>query len=194
MRRPADNPFRASAIESLAFRASDTDTAALMRKLACNGHAGAIVGPHGSGKTTLLAELAVAYGAAGRDIVEQRLNARARRIEPRVWHAIDRGCVALLDSAGWLRTADRWRLRRAVRRGAAIVVTAHRRSFVPTLIETQVSPEVLQGLLCELVGSEAEAWRPAAHDAFVRHRGNVRAVWRELYDRWITRPPAGRRA
>lgn len=189
MRRPADNPFRASMIESLAYRCTTGDTDTMMQRLNEMGHRAAIVGPHGSGKTTLLEDLADRYRAARYDVIERRLTSDCRRLAPELFQKRDRR-ILLLDSAGWLHLTDRWRLRRS---SIAMIITSHRSTFVPTLIETVPRSALLRALLEQLVGDDAEVWWPTARQSFERCGGNVREVWRELYDEWLTRLPAERR-
>lgn len=120
--------------------------------------------------------------------------------------------VVAIDGAeqwsAWEWLLWRWRLRRA----GGVLVTVHRPGRLPTLHRARTSPELLGELVRELLlgpesppaapsqtspsavdekGTEIEERRafwarvesslPALYE---RHRGNLRACLRELYDRW----------
>lgn len=166
------NPFRSACIDRLAFRGVHWDDA--LTRLESLGFRGAIVGPHGSGKTTLLDGLA---DRLGRAVVRIDVRPGLRPV-----HAPD--AIALLDGLerlGWLQ--QRLWLARCHTAGA--IATLHRDGPLPTWIRTSTTPELLLDLVAELIGQAPdpalEAW---CADAFVRHRGDVRACLRDAYDVW----------
>lgn len=157
---------------------------ALLARLAVAGGSGAIEGPHGSGKTTLLVALAQALGMNGRFGGLIRLRARSDAIAAvRLVARATPGTTVGIDS--WERmgpiagTVVRWT---AHRRGCGLLVTSHRRTGLPVLIECRTSVALLAELVAALPDHEgviAETDVAAAHAA---HGGNLRESLLELYD------------
>jgi hypothetical protein len=184
---PRDNPFCAEAIESLEFRLPGGLTwDVLMAKLANVKWIGSIVGPHGSGKTTLLEELAPRLEARGLRPQLFRLSAESVQSDKdgllaavRELRAPD---VLLLDGAEQLSTRQWLPLRVAVDSLAGCIVTLHRTGRLPILVQTETTPALLADLIHDLTGTSLPPGETAA--IHVRHRGNLRDCFRELYDRW----------
>jgi hypothetical protein len=150
----AANPFRASRIEAFRYQFLESDWDGLLARLAANDMRGAIVGPEGSGKTTLLEELG------------QRLG----------------GDVVLLDGVDLL-TAREWRrVLRDSARAAGLVVTAHREGFLPTILRTRTTPEILEAAVRAASGEGCASFGASSAELWERHGGNVRDALRELYD------------
>jgi hypothetical protein len=181
--RPSDNPFRSDAIESLPFEPQGTTWGAIWSRLSALHRRGAIIGPHGSGKTTLL------------DAIDRRLAADgfvARRVTLRDrfdW----RTCAELLGLVQGRAGADVWLidgfdmvpwvLRQVIRvcshRAAGLIVTAHDTIGLLVLLETRTSAALVERLAARLGGA---AYREDAARLFESCRGDIRAVFRSLYD------------
>lgn len=189
--RPRDNPFASHRIESLAFRLpAGQSRESLLARLADLQFRAAIVGPEGTGKTTLLDELADRLAAPGRRICRARLRPGRRHFEPgELPPADDSTALLLLDGAEQLGCLAWWRLKRRSRRWAGLLVTSHRPGRLPTLIECTTSPDLLDELLAGLLPNDHAAASPLAHQFFRETRGNIRVVFRMLYDAWATRVP-----
>jgi hypothetical protein len=155
--KPRENPFRTERVLTLRYRFTEDDWTRFLARLRASDYRGAIVGPEGSGKTTLLEDL-------GR---------RLARLPPE-----ERGeKVVLVDGFEQLSWLER---RRLLQRAPRLVVTSHGPCSLPTLLETRTSPELLRSLVHELQpGISAQS----LDRAFFRHNGNLRLVFRELYDR-----------
>ncbi len=166
--RARDNPFRAARVEGLKYRLG-ISWQELVERWMSIGRFGAIVGPEGSGKTTLLEGFAEVLRARG----ERVQLARLREGEP---PELEPGAVALLDG---VEQMDRTRWRVLQLRLPAAVITLHTPRLLATLWECRTSPELLDGLLEEL---GAMAWREQARRLFVEKRGDLRQVFRALYD------------
>lgn len=184
---PRDNPFAAHRIERLPFRLPGGLTwDALWARLAVSKYCGAIVGPHGSGKTTLLEQLVPELKA--RDftphLVRLTMSSTAAERNALLTHVrrLRAPDLLLLDGAEQLSTREWLSLRSAVSNLAGCIITVHRACRLPTLLETVTSPALLDELAAELSGSSLPGREAAA--LHVRHRGNLREVFRELYDRW----------
>lgn len=169
-----DNPFRSDCLERLVYQAPDLDWAALEARLEASGGRGALVGPMGHGKTTLLLEWQARHPGA----VMVRLGERQRRLEAGQRRIVSSAAHVLVDGAEQLAWWGWWELRWLARRARCLIVTSHRAGLLPTLFLCRTSPDLLNDLVRQLTGQEAD------HEPlFRRHRGNVRLALRELYDR-----------
>lgn len=146
--------------------------------------AGAIVGSHGSGKTTLLEQLAPRLNERGFTPQFFRINAASMLIEKDAVLARVRTLRApdflLLDGAEQFTTRQWLSLHSSASTLAGCLITVHRTSRLPTLLETQTSPALLAELAAELTGERLTDTDAAAR--FKRHAGNLRECLRELYD------------
>ena len=88
----------------------------------------------------------------------------------------------LLDGAEQLSTRHWLSVRAAASQAAGFVVTVHRSSRLPVVLELETNPELLDDLVSELTGGKLPEHE--AQEILRRHRGNVREALRELYDRW----------
>ena len=170
--RAHENPFRTSRAQALAFRGS-LSRAQIVARLAALGYRGAIVGPEGSGKSTLLREIDTHLAAAGMPTTLLQFDdlALLRRVEP--------STVLLIDGAEKLP----WVLHLVLTLTTArLVVTAHgHREGLPVLAECAATREVLEELVTELAGPDA-VLAARARRLFLEKRGNVRQVFKALYD------------
>jgi hypothetical protein len=184
--RPRDNPFAAHRVESVPFRfPAGSNWDALLSRCAAAKWRGAIVGPHGSGKTALLDQLAPRLRERGFKPHLSRITAASTLGEKESVLALVRTLRApdflLLDGAEQFSTREWLRLYSAASPLAGCLITVHRTSRLPTLLETKTSPALLAELAAELAGerlSQAEA-----ASLFKRHNGNLRDCLRDLYDR-----------
>jgi ATPase subunit of ABC transporter with duplicated ATPase domains len=181
-----DNPFSTQRVEQLRFRFADGDWTALLQKLEGLNWRGTIVGPNGSGKTTLIEQLVPHIASRGFVPRVMRLRTEstlpekeAQLVEARTFSAPD---FLLLDGAEQLTTRQWLPLRVAIDRLAGAVVTVHRTSRLPTLLELGTTPALLDELVAELTGGQLHPGEAAA--ILLRHRGNIRDCLRELYDRY----------
>ena len=183
--RPRDNPFAAHRIEALPFRfpgGLTWDT--FLDRCAAAKWRGAIVGPHGSGKTTVLEQLAPRLRERGFNPRMFRVQAESPLAEKtallkevRSMRAPD---LLLLDGAEQLTTREWLTLHSAASPMAGCLITVHRTSRLPTLLETQTSPALLIELAAELTGERLSVLDATA--LFKRHFGNLRECLRTLYD------------
>ncbi|MCC7473934.1 MAG: hypothetical protein IT425_00940 [Pirellulales bacterium] len=196
-----DNPFATCWTRpgALAFRFAEGQSGAgLVEALRHRQWRGAIIGPHGSGKTTLLESLKPLLCAAGREVLQVALHNGETRLPCPVRATLasrNRNDRLLLvvdgyEQLGWL---ERFRVSRWCRRlGAGLLVTAHSRVRIPTLVELAPDARLVQQLACQLCESDERfqaiplesiplEW---VADSMARHRGNVREVFFDLYDRY----------
>lgn len=163
---------------------------------------GALVGPHGTGKSTLLVHLERAVTASGRRASRVKAPGRDEhgRRPPR-WETaaalaeakaaidgLEPHDVLLLDSADRVGRIARWRLVRAARRRHVnVLLVAHRELGVPTLHHRQVDAGLARRLAAGLLADGSTFPLPDAPwfaAALSEHRGNLRAVFGRLYDRY----------
>ncbi len=188
------NPLRTRRLEQLAFRLPTTgvpfDWEPLLERLfsaAVRGR-GAVVGPHGSGKTTFLVELKRRLEDRNREVVLLYANRDDGSRIPRRWLAVLRNtpddALVIADGYDVLNPFARWRLRRLLRPRGALIVTAHGRCALPTVLQTATSPHLLAALVNDLFDNSGAMPRPS--DETLQHlyetcRGNLREVFRRLY-------------
>jgi hypothetical protein len=184
--RARDNPFAVQRLHAVPYRLMGTTWEELLKRLAALRFRAAVVGHHGRGKTTLLEEMA------------SRLEEQDLRTRTVTFHEGDhrlsgtqRGMlfrdltprdVLLVDGAEQLGRLAWLEVRTRSRAAGGLVITSHRPGLLPTLHECRTTPELLAGIVAELIGSEESQRLPEAGDLLVRHGGNVRDALRELYD------------
>jgi len=182
-----DNPFATCNLERIPFRfpaGMDWDT--LLRRLESQNWCASIVGGNGSGKTTLLEQLAPHLQARGFEPVTFRLQTESGmkekdRLADKL-RAVKAPGFILLDGAEQLSTRQWLPIRGAASEAAGFIVTVHRTSRLPVVLELETSPKLLEHLVASLTGAELPD--EEAEMLFHRHRGNMRDCLRELYDRW----------
>ncbi len=188
------NPFRTRRLERLPFRTprdgSPFDWESFLARFhsAAIRERGAVVGPHGSGKTTFLVEFTQRLESRGREVVRLLTNRDAGRGIPAPWlgtlRAAGESAVVVVDGYDVLRPFSRFWLRRALRPRGGLIVTAHRRCALPTLLKTRPSPRLLSTLVDRLFADAPGATRPtdeSLRDLYLSHDGNLREVFRILY-------------
>jgi len=193
-RRLPANPFatRFTRPGRLAIRDRDgapLDLRLLEETLDRLGGRAAIEGPHGSGKTTLL--VAIADRLEARRRLARLVRLRGRRDARQalsVLQAAPPGSVLCLDSweqAGrWTAAAIRWT---AWRRAVGLVVTSHRPTGFPLLHRGSTSPVLLARLVADLPPHGGVITAADVVAAHVRHDGDLRAAFFDLYDRFEAR-------
>jgi hypothetical protein len=183
--RPRDNPFAAHRIEAIPFRFPDGLTwDSFLNRCAEAKWRGAVVGPHGSGKTALFEQLESRIRARGFTPHLVRIQAESPLAEKQALLKRVRDLRApdllLLDGAEQFTTREWLTLHSAASAMAGCLITVHRTSRLPTLLETRTSPALLIELAAELTGERLTNADAAA--IFKRHFGNLRECLRTLYD------------
>jgi hypothetical protein len=188
------NPFAAGRVEALEFRFPEgLDWSTLLERLEKFDFRAALVGPEGRGKTSLLEQLGERLedrGFTARRATLRRGQRRLLRAERRrLLRELGPRDVLLIDGVQELSRWSWWRLRWRSRAAGGFVVTSHREGLLPTLLRCETSPELLEGLVAELLGTKNRE-ELAALDLLALyecHGGNVREALWELYDRWAGR-------
>lgn len=189
-----ENPFSTSRVRpgaiAYVFPAGENvDT--LVDRLRANGCWGQIVGPHGSGKSALLATLIPALERAGRRALLIELHDGARQLPVDVSHmpGLTQDSLVIVDGYEQLSHWNRWRLKRFCRRrGVGLVVSSHASVGLPQLFSTSTSVELARQLVDQLLGDGRSCI--AADEVerrFAAHRGDVREMLFDLYDRYEQR-------
>lgn len=185
---PRVNPFSTRFVQpgAIAYRFPAPDgLASLVARLHETNGWGQVVGPHGSGKSTLLASLLPALTAWR--VRHVRLNTSQRSLPADTFDTPERDSLLVVDGFEQLGVLARRRVRRHCRRhGCGLLVTAHRSAGLPELVRTGVSADAARELIAALV-PPGGGWVLDGFDAAAslrRHRGSLREVLFELYDRW----------
>ena len=188
-----ENPFAVHRVLAIRYRPQGVSWEQLLARLAELEYRAAIVGPEGSGKTTLLEDLGERLAGQGFAPKMIQLCTEQCRLPPDLtpqwFSALGRRDLILLDGAD-LMGRLRWRmLLRRARRAGGIVIASHRPGLLPTLLETQATPELLEQIVGELLEGSGEATPDDLPGLFGQYGGNIRDVLRALYDRWARRVP-----
>jgi hypothetical protein len=189
--RAGDNPFAVQKVLKIRYRLSEPAWERLLERLAALGYRAAIVGPHGRGKTTLLEDLAPRLEALGFRIRSVTLHTgdrwpsrEQRQLLFRHLSPRDILCVDGAEQLGrisWLALLARSQV------AGGLLITSHRPGLLPTLLECETSPELLDGIVRELLGRDVNG----SEELFARHDGNLREVLWEMYDVWALREEIG---
>ena len=184
------NPFRTEQIHRIGYRLLEGSWDGLLEKLEDLDYYAAIVGPDGSGKTTLLEHLGDLL--AGRRFAVKRLHLSEKNpsiprssLDNLIAHLTDSDII-LFDGADLMSRLAWSRFERRASKAAGLIITSNRRGMLPTLIECRTTQELLKGIVAELMGGEEHGIDLAG--LFDRHEGNVRSIFRELYDTFAGAP------
>ncbi len=185
-RAPRVNPFSTRFVEPGAIPYHlPGGLAELADRFRADGGRGGLVGPHGSGKSTLLASLLPLL--TDFTVRRVRLNTSDRVLPPDLWSLPGPRPLLVVDGFEQLGWFARRRVVRDCRRaGAGLLVTTHRSVGLPLLYRTDVTPETLAWVLDRLVPPADRAVLDGFDSAerLRAHRGSLRDVLLELYDRW----------
>jgi len=184
--RARDNPFRSDRLLSVRYQLQGGSWETLFARFETLGRRAAIVGPQGSGKTTLLEDLSSRFRERGYVIRALRLDAETPRFDEAFledfFPSLGPRDLILFDGAEQLSWLAWTRFERRSRAAGGQLVTLHQPGRLRTLIETRTSPELLDGLVGQILGDRAGDVRPLTRGLFEKHGGNLREALRELYD------------
>jgi replication-associated recombination protein RarA len=179
------NPLAVARTDSLPFQFAESSWESELKRLRILRFRAAIVGPKGSGKTTLLEQLHSRLVNLGHHCLFRRVPVSTTEQAALLVEAerSPRDSILLLDSAEQLsRSNRRALLKKAFHLDWGLVVTTHRPEFLPTWIKCRTNLKLLHSLLVQLLPADNSAWQAPANEAFRKHQGNIREVFRELYD------------
>lgn len=173
---------------ALAFQFRNGESASnLVDRLAILRLRGTIVGPHGSGKSTLLETIKQELMNRGRHGHSITLRDGQRRLPPDFLSqsVMVTGSILIIDGyeqLGWFeRIKVMWHCRRTQ---CGILLTSHKPTPLPTLVELHPTKELVQRLVAELGKLAPTHIAPAEIDASHEcHGSNVREIFFDLYDR-----------
>jgi hypothetical protein len=180
------NPFRADRIEALRYRLDEASWRALLDRFVAHERRGVLVGPHGSGKTTLREEIERRLRADG-FTVRSLVLGDDRRV---AWSDLrtlvadaDAQTVISLDGIDRMSSLLWWRFRRSTTTIGGILATSHVCGRLPVLHHHETSADLVRSLIQELTdAATATTLHSRCAVLFERHRGDVRACLRSLYD------------
>jgi len=184
--RARDNPFAVERIQAIRYRPLNTTLDRILARLHELNYRAAIIGPEGSGKTTLLEDLQEMLRQKGLRANLTFVNDTSRFDSPacrRLLSELTRDTLLLLDGADLIRRSD-WSLlkRHTITHAYGLVITAHRRGLLPTLIECSTTPALLKNIVADLLPQSRTVPAEFLDRLYQRHQGNLRACLRELYD------------
>jgi hypothetical protein len=183
------NPFASVRIDSLAFVPETESVETLMCRTRQLWFRCAILGPHGSGKSTLLREITQRLVEDGYTVRRCQIKPnRSRRHKLRAFLSrIDRRKILTLDGADHLSPIEWgfvwWKSRAA----AGLIVTSHSRPLLPLLTRRRTTVQVVE-MLCQQLGVSSALSPGLLNELFIQHQGNVRDIFRHLYDIWTGDP------
>jgi len=194
------NPFatrytRPGSLPPLDLRGRAIDADEMLVALGHLGVAASLRGPHGAGKTTLLTHLASSWEARGMAI--ERVRLRSCRDTPNALAIISRspaGGIVCIDSWELAGRSAGWAARLMARRaGCRLLVTEHKRTGLPVLMECRTTAALLASVVSRL--PDHAGWfgmlihEVDIHEAFANSQGNLREALADLYDRFESRRP-----
>lgn len=192
-----DNPFATCWTKpgAIPFHfAAGQSASEVLKRLAASKWCGAIIGPHGSGKSTLLETLKPVLAAAGHSHFAITLHDRQRslpnefigRLQTLGQVPAENTSIVIVDGYEQLTWLARLKLvARCRHQSLGLLVTSHRRTCLPTLIELHSDFSLVEQLvaeLCDQVSTRIDPKFVAASHAC--HGSNVREIFFDLYDRY----------
>jgi len=184
MLKARDNPFASHRLHKLNYRLPGISWDEIIDKLRGLGFRAAVVGDEGTGKTTFVRELAQRLRANGYCVQMRRLSfgVPVPRVFFRQLSSVPDSTVIILDGADLLPTVAWYYIKYVVGRNKRLIIASHRQGLLPTLIHSRGSQVVLRELLSELIGPCPEHIQHNSLQLLQRHNGDMRKVFRDLYD------------
>ena len=185
-----DNPFAScwTLPKNQAYQFHPGESADLLiHRLENQGLWGQIFGPHGIGKSTLLTTLVDELICRGYNLQLHPL----RGIQCPHWIELPtsptakRQTIVIVDGYEQLRPWAAWWLQTQCRRkGMGLLITTHRPCSMPVLACLFPDLEVVQQLVAKLSQhTPTSVTRSVVQTSYAAHRGNVREILFDLYDR-----------
>ena len=181
------NPFATHRVLRLPYELQQGTWEQLLQRLAEFNHRAAIVGPEGSGKTTLLEDLAGRLGDHF-EVKWLQLSRENTELPDHFFSELRPDHLLLVDGADLLPAFTRKRLFWKTKGLRGLILTAHRTELLPTLIVCSTNLKLLDRMNRRLMENPDEDFRRLSHELFRKHHGNLRDVFRELYDVWAALP------
>jgi hypothetical protein len=181
-----DNPFAVERVAAIRYRPLNTTFDQIFARLHELNYRAAITGPEGSGKTTFLEDLQQVLMQKGLRAHLVFVNDASQLDSAACRHLLGeltRDRILLLDGADLIRRSD-WALlkRHTITHAYGLVITSHQRGLLPTLIECSTTPALLKEIVAELLPNDRTISAEFLDSLYERHRGDLRACLRELYD------------
>lgn len=174
----------------------------------------AIVGVHGSGKSTLLehfvprignviwrrnAEGVMATKTDPSNVSRPTVWLQLREAVPQSmiipWEELSRGRLLILDGYEQLSRGRRAMLIARIRlRGVKLLVTSHQRTILPTLCRLSITASTAKQIVMRLTegrGEFATVREEEFQQCLKDHRGNMREILMDFYDRFEDRRAVG---
>lgn len=180
------NPFRVEVTDQLEYVFEQGSWNEHWRRLSAMQFRGAVVGPEGSGKTTLLASLSKRLTQDGWSVLSCRYVPEVQDCLSTLNCTLDAESLRLIivvDSAEQLSRRIWKRLLKTSGQIGGLIVAVHKPCEIPTWTATSSSWPTVARLLLQLepslIGPELTEIAQRLH---AEYEGNVRRVFRELYD------------
>lgn len=181
-----DNPFSIQRILKIEYRLSEKEWKNLIKTLEKLNFSAAIIGQHGSGKTTLLDTLAKKLVSLNYNPKRLQLNTEFPNFPKGFLQifssSLTKNDIVLLDGAEQLNFLSWQYFKYIVKKARGLIITTHKQGRLPTLHKCEVSYQLLDEILFELIGTQAIKLQENSRKLFDKHQGNIRDVLREYYD------------
>ena len=179
------NPFAIKHVIRIPYVFEEGNWKCHLARLQSLNFRAAIVGPQGCGKTTLLEELVQRLPATFDVATFHLFLPQEKHLhEEMLLEALQESAqdkILLVDGIERLSFFQRRRLYRETRNRAGLVVNVHHKCRLPTWVKCRPNMSLLFILLAQL-RLNTPVIRFAAEVYFRKFRGNVREVFRSLYD------------
>lgn len=184
--RACDNPFSTDRVLEVRYQPQGKSWDELLQRLATLKYRAEITGAEGSGKTTMLEDLEVKLRDLGHSPVLIRLRQDdGSATFPSLRHLLgllNRRNMLLFDGAEQL-SFFLWRyLKIRSKAFAGLVITAHTQGRLASLIHSETSTDILEGILEELLGEGIGELKIPLESLYHSHQGNLRDALRCCYD------------
>ncbi len=186
-----ENPFNTERLNEIRYHLIKGTWENLMEKLAGMNYRASIIGPHGSGKSKLLYDLQIRLSDSGFGAKTVFLNREKRSLDKRFLNTflenLSQRDMIFFDGADLMGRLEWRRFKQRTAGAAGLIVTSHRAHLLPLLMRCSTTPDLLHGIVRQLLGEQAAELHITTDAIYHKHRGNMRDAIRELYDIYASR-------